>query len=141
MAAVAAYLVDTSALARLNQPAVLEILGPLIEAGLVATCATIEIEVRYSAQSPAEYEQIAHDRDLAYEMLPTDDWITTRALEVEAILASTGTHRAVKLPDLLIAATAERHRVEVVHYDHDFDRVVALTGQPARWIVPPGSIH
>ena len=140
MAAVAAYLADTSALARLDQAPVAQTLGPLIEAGLVATCAIVELEVRYSARNPGEYEQIAHDRVAAYEMLPTDDWITSRALEVQAELASTGQLRAVKLPDLLIAATAERHRVEVLHYDHDFDRIATITGQPAHWTAHPGTI-
>lgn len=140
MAAVAAYLADTSALARLDQVPVIEILGPLIEAGLVATCATIELEVRYSARSPAEYQQIARDRALGYEMLPTDDWITTRALDVQSVLGAAGEHRAVKLADLLIAATAERHRVQVLHYDHDYDRIAEITGQPTHWVAPAGSL-
>jgi len=45
MAAVARYLADTSALARLRHPPVAEMLGPLIEAGLVATCGVIEFEL------------------------------------------------------------------------------------------------
>jgi len=139
MAAVAAYLADTSALARLRDPLVGAVLGPLIEAGLVATCAIVELEVRASARNPAEYEQIAHDRHLAYEMLPTDDWVAQHALEVHTALAAVGLHRAVKLPDLLIAATAARHKVEVLHYDADFDRIASITGQPVRWVVPAGT--
>jgi len=45
MAAVASYLADTSALARLARPAVAAVLGPLIEAGLGATCGVIEFEL------------------------------------------------------------------------------------------------
>jgi predicted nucleic acid-binding protein len=29
--------------------------------------------------------------------------------------------RSVPLPDLLIAAVAERHRVTILHYDADYD--------------------
>jgi predicted nucleic acid-binding protein len=46
--------------------------------------------------------------------------------------------RGVKLPDLLVAATAERHDVTVLHYDHDFDLIADVTGQRVEWIVPRG---
>jgi hypothetical protein len=29
--------------------------------------------------------------------------------------------------------------VTLVHYDEDYDRIGALTGQPIRWIVPRGT--
>jgi predicted nucleic acid-binding protein len=140
MAAVADYLADTSALARLDRASVAQTLGPLIEAGLVATCSIVELEVRFSARSPNEFEQVVRDRTLAYEMLPMDDWIATRALYVQASLAASGQLRAVKLPDLLIAATAERHDVELLHYDHDFDRIATITRQPAKWVARPGTV-
>lgn len=47
-------------------------------------------------------------------------------------------HRHFRLPDLIIAATAERHGATVLHYDADCDRVV--TGQPVEWVVPKGSL-
>jgi predicted nucleic acid-binding protein len=40
----------------------------------------------------------------------------------------------------LIAAAAESAGVELLHYDEDFDRIAAITGQPMRWIVPRGSL-
>ena len=48
MAAVARYLADTSALARLRHASVAEVLGPLIESGLVATCGVIEFELAWA---------------------------------------------------------------------------------------------
>lgn len=51
-----------------------------------------------------------------------------------------GQQRAVGLPDLLVAAVAERHRVTVLHYDKDFDLIAAVTGQPTTWVVAPGSV-
>jgi len=45
MAVVARYIADKSALARLSAPPVAAVLIPLIEAGLVATCAVIDLEV------------------------------------------------------------------------------------------------
>jgi hypothetical protein len=140
VAAVATLLADTSALARLRHPEVAAVLSPLIEAGLVGTCAVIELEIGRSAASPAHYATVAADRAAGYELLATDDWIATRALEVQAALARTGEHRGVPIPDLLVAATAERHRVEVLHYDRDFERIAAVTRQPVRWVAEAGSI-
>jgi predicted nucleic acid-binding protein len=69
-----------------------------------------------------------------------DDAAVSRALAVQAMLAERSQHRAVPLPDLLIAACAEQARLAVLHYDADFDQIAKLTGQPTQWIVPRGSV-
>lgn len=66
------------------------------------------------------------------------DW--DRAMEVQHHLATASQHCAAAIPDLLVAAVAERHRVAVIHYDHDFDRIAKVTRQPMRWVVPAGSV-
>ena len=63
-----------------------------------------------------------------------------RAIGVMEELARHGQHRAVSLPDLLIAAVAEREHLLVLHYDADYDLVAAVTGQPMQWVVPRGSV-
>lgn len=138
--AVATHLADKSALARLTHEPVARRLGPMIEAGLVGTCGIIELEVRYSARSHPEYETISHDRTLGYEWFPMPDDIWDRALEVQRALSGRAALRAVKFPDLLIAATAERHDLTVVHYDRDYDLIATITNQPTEWVVPPGSL-
>ncbi len=55
--------------------------------------------------------------------------IEDRALEVQQLLADRGHHRAVAIPDLIIAATAELAGLTVLHVDNDFDLVATLTGQ------------
>ena len=57
------------------------------------------------------------------------DW--DRALNVSQQLAeiSAGFHRSVPIPDLLIAAVAERHGAVLVHDDTDYERIAAVTGQ------------
>jgi len=112
----------------------------MIEAGFVGTCGIIELEVRYSARSHPEYEDITRDRRLGYESFPMPDEVWDRVLEVQRALSERGQLRAVKFPDLLIAATAERHGLVVIHYDHDFDLVAAVTDQPTEWVVPQGSV-
>ena len=138
--AVATHLADKSALARMGDVAVARRLGPMIEAGLIGTCGVIELEIRFSARLHTEYEQITRDRTLGYESFPMVDEIWDRALEVQGALSERGQLRAVKFPDLLIAATAERHGLVVIHYDSDYDLIAGITGQASDWVVPKGSV-
>lgn len=140
MAAVARYLADTSALARLRHRPVAALLGPMIEAGLVATCGVIEFELGWATRSGKEFDELRADRDTGYEWLPTydEDWL--RALDVQAGLWRGGHVRAVGFPDLLIAAVAERERVTVLHYDSDYELIAQVTSQPVAWVVPRGTV-
>jgi predicted nucleic acid-binding protein len=140
MAAVASYLADTSALARLRHQSVAAVLGPMIEAGLVATCGVIEFELSWAARTAAEFDQLRADRDAGYEWLATHDEDWRRALDVQAVLWRGGQVRAVGFPDLLVAAVAEREHVTVLHYDADYDLIAHVTGQPMQWIVTRGMV-
>jgi predicted nucleic acid-binding protein len=53
-----------------------------------------------------------------------------RAVEVQMLLADQGKHRAPGIPDLLIAAAAERAGHTVLHLDKDFELIAETTGQP-----------
>lgn len=140
MAAVASHLADTSALARLHRPPVAAAIGPLIEAGLVATCGVIEFELGWATRSGAEFDLVRADRQEGYEWLATHDEDWHRALEVQARLWGSGRVRAVGFPDLLIAAVAEREQVTLLHYDSDYDLVAEITRQPMQWVVPRGTV-
>ena len=59
MALSATYLADKSALARFPVAAVARRLRPLMEEGLVATCAIVDLEVLCSSRRLADYEEIA----------------------------------------------------------------------------------
>jgi predicted nucleic acid-binding protein len=139
MAAVATHLADTSALARLGQPLVAAVLGPLIEAGLVATCGVIEFELGWATRTSAEFDQVRADRNAGYEWLPIHDEDWRRALDVQGMLWRSGRVRAVGFPDLLIAAVAEREHVTLLHYDSDYDLIAEVTGQQMQWVVPRGT--
>lgn len=138
MALTPLWLADKSALARLGDPSVFARLGAPLAEGLVATCPVIDLEVLYSARSSEDYEQILRERR-AMPSRPVTEAVTDRAVEVQRALARSGRHR-VPLPDLLIAAVAEVNDLVIVHYDADFDLIAAVTGQPASWVVPRGSI-
>jgi predicted nucleic acid-binding protein len=111
------------------------VLVPLIESGVVATCGVIEFELGWATRSSAEFDQVRADRDAGYEWLATHDEDWRRALDVQAALWPGGRMRAVGLPDLLIAAVAERERVTVLHYCSDYELIAQVTGQPVHWIV------
>lgn len=135
-----AFLADKSALARRQtQAPVREALDPLLLAGEVATCGIVDLEMLYSASSRSNYRAAAKSL-CGMPRAPLDEECVQRALEVQGMLAERSQHRAVPLPDLLIAACAERAGLAVLHYDADFDRIAKLTGQDARWIVPRGSV-
>jgi predicted nucleic acid-binding protein len=134
------FLVDKSALARHQTRArVRQILDPLLLSREIATCGVVDLEVLYSADSRRTYRATS-----AYlQGLPRasfDEECIRRALEVQDALAERSQHRAVSLPDLLVAACAERHDLIVLHYDADFDRISKVTGQPTQWVVPRGSV-
>ncbi len=138
--AVARYLADKSALARWHHPPVRTVLAPLVEHGLIATCGITELIVLFTARGRADCGQVAADRRHAYEWLPTEDGDLRRALSVQAELTARDQPGAVSLADLIIAAVAERHGVCVLHYEADYERVAAITGQPTRWVVREGSV-
>lgn len=53
---------------------------------------------------------------------------------------SRGQHRAVAVPNLMVAALADVEGLTVLHYDADFDLIAAITGQATERIVEPGTV-
>jgi predicted nucleic acid-binding protein len=92
------------------------------------------------ARSGGELRQRRAERESAYARVAIDQHAFDRALDVQALLADGGHHRGVSLPDLLIAAAAESAGLPVLHYDADYELIAAVTGQPAEWVVPRGSV-
>ncbi|MCY4399189.1 MAG: PIN domain-containing protein [Gemmatimonadetes bacterium] len=135
----AIYLIDKSALARMEHPHVQARLAPILEAGDAATCAVVDLEVLYSARNHEEHGRARSRRARAYRQVELTEAIFRRAIEVQGLLAHRGQHR-MPIPDLIIAAAAESAGIAVMHYDSDFDRIAAVTGQPVEWVVPPSSL-
>jgi predicted nucleic acid-binding protein len=140
VALVATYLADKSALARMTHASVARRLTPLIADGEVATCGIVDLEVLYSARSERDLAETRARRAIAYPRVPMAEADFLRAEEVMALLAKSGRHRAAGIPDLLIAAVAERAGLTILHYDADYDVIAAVTRQTAEWVVPKGSL-
>jgi predicted nucleic acid-binding protein len=132
------FLVDTSVAARSRHELVRTQLVRLGRLGLLARCATVDLEVLYSARSPQEYLSIDGRRREGLTDLPMLPEIGDRARAVQREMARTSQHRSAGVIDLLTAATAEHYGAIVLHYDSDFDHIARATKQPTRWIVEPG---
>lgn len=133
------YLADTSAISRMRSPTVHARLAPLIESAEVATCGVVELEVLYSARNATEIGA-TRERWRALPLVPMEQADFERAAETMEMLAARGRRRSVGIPDLLIAAVAERGRLTVLHYDSDFETIAAVTEQRTEWVVPRGSL-
>lgn len=132
-------LIDKSALARMAHPQVQARLVPILEAGEAATCAVIDLEVLYSTRNASDHARTRRRRALAYRRVELTEAMFQRAIEVQGLLALRRQHR-VPIPDLIIAAAAEHAGMVLLHYDADFDRIDAVTGQAMEWVVPRGSV-
>ena len=134
-------LADTSVWARKAHPFVRGWFAAAIEAGEIAGCYMIALELLHSARNPAEFALIEDGlRGLPWIEPNAADWL--RAREVYRVLGGSPgmTQRSVKHADLLIAAAAERAGLTLVHYDADYEAIAEITGQPLRWAAPRGSL-
>jgi len=111
-----------------------------VEEGEIATCDMVRLELLYTARNAGEFDKVREGlAALPDSPIGKPQW--ERALDVyRSLAAQGGSHqRAVRHADLLIAAAAEASGLTLVHYDGDFDRIAAVTGQSTRWAIPRGS--
>jgi predicted nucleic acid-binding protein len=109
--------------------------------GQIATCDMVRLELLYSSRNATEFTTLRSELDaLSNCPIGIEQW--QRALEVYEQLARQGGlhHRAVRHPDLLIAAAAEAAGIPLLHYDEDYDRIAAITGQEVQWLAPRGTL-
>ena len=125
------WLVDKSALVRLSASPDADEWAGRIERGMVRITTVTRLEVGYSARSGTELRTGLRQPPLS--AMPAEyltPAIEDRAVEVLTLLADRGRHRAPSIPDLIIAATAERAGLTVLHLDKDFEVIADITGQP-----------
>ncbi|SCL20886.1 hypothetical protein GA0070624_2150 [Micromonospora rhizosphaerae] len=134
------YLADTSVyVLQGRHPSVRRRFETLLAEGRLAACQMTSLEYLNNAPHPKGYE-------ILWQALHGHRWMDVtaeamdRALAVHRMLAADSQHRNFRLPDLIIAATAEAHGATVLHYDAGYDRIAAATGQPTEWVVRKGSV-
>ena len=125
------WLIDKSALIRLAASPDAAEWATRIERGLVRITTVTRLEVGYSARSGPDLRTGLQRPPLS--SMPVEyltPAIEDRSVEVLALLADRGQHRAPSIPDLIIAAAAELAGLTVLHLDKDFDVIAEITGQP-----------
>jgi predicted nucleic acid-binding protein len=131
--AVTTWLIDKSALVRvqLGQVADRDQWNLRIRRGLVRLSTITRLQLGYSARSGDSGRRQFEAPPLA--LMPIEHLtpaIEDRAFQVQMLVADRGQHRAPSIPDLLIAAMAEKASLTVLTADKDFDLIAAITGQP-----------
>jgi predicted nucleic acid-binding protein len=128
---VTTWLIDKSALVQLAVSPDAAEWASRIERGLVRIANVTRLEVAYSARSAADMRTgLRHPPLSAMPVEYLTPVIEDRAVEVLALLADRGQHRAPSIPDLIIAAVAELAGLTVLHLDKDFEIIADITGQP-----------
>jgi predicted nucleic acid-binding protein len=124
------WLIDKSALVRLGGSPDVEVWAERIERGLVRIATVTLLEIGYSARSAAELRAGLHEPPVG--SMPVECATPTtedRAVEMLALLADRGRHRAPSIPDLLVASLAEAAGLTVLHDDKDFELIAGITRQ------------
>ena len=129
--AIESWLIDKSAYVRLGSSPAFQMWLERIDRGLVRISIVTALEIGYSFTSP---ESARRERSSGLLGALISDYVTpaieNRAKEVQLALLDRGQHRAVSIPDLMIAATAEVLGRTVLHVDKDFELISEFTGQP-----------
>ncbi len=128
--AVTGWLIDKSALVRIGESRAVAKWAQRIQLGLVHMSSITRLEVAYSARSSNDLEKSFSDPPLTHLRIePLSPAIEERAWEIIQYLAKCGQHRAPSIPDLLIAATAEKRDLVLLHVDKDFELIAKFTKQ------------
>ena len=120
-------------------PALAEWFNTEVRSGRVLVCDLVILELVRLAPNEQRARALAA-RLAAFDTLAMPQSLWSRAREVQLSMAAPGDHRRVPPPDLLIAATAELTNTPLVHYDRDYERIAAVTGQEHVWFVPDGTL-
>ncbi|MGH8326737.1 MAG: PIN domain-containing protein, partial [Steroidobacteraceae bacterium] len=123
----AVLLADTSAWTHAHHPRLRDEWAAALVNGQIATCPIVELEILFSARDGTGFDAVAGDL-AQLRNVPLTRSVTNAARQAMRDLAHVhdGYHRAVKIPDLLIAACAQDAAIAVLHYDEDFDRLAAV---------------
>jgi len=116
------FLVDTSALIRIQRQQVDPGWDEWGDRGLLAVCAPVLAETLVIANAK-DYHRVEDRICQQYRWVAVPDgiWSTVAALRRE--LAPQSAHHGVSVTDLLVAATALRLKLEVLHEDANFETI------------------
>ena len=127
------WLIDKSAYVRMQAGQAMNIAewNARIERGLVRLSTVTRLELGFSVRSGGAGREAFAQPPLS--LMPVEHLspaMEDRAFEIQMLLADRRQHRAPSIPDLLVAATAEKAGLTVLAVDKDFELIAQLTGQP-----------
>lgn len=127
---------DTSAWNRRTDPAVLPRWAATRDAGTLAVCPVVALELLAAARDEEQFANL----DRALQGLTQAP--VTRSAGDAALGASRDLRGERRLPaaDYMIAAAAAERGAAVLHYDSHFDLLCRVLGIESVWIAEPGSI-
>ena len=116
------YLVDTSAMVRILREQADPSWDDLEDRGLLSICEPVLVETLLIANNK-NYAKTEHDilRRFVPVLVPAGVWEVVAAIRHE--LVPHGAHRGLSVADFVIAATAMRLKLEVLHEDADYETV------------------
>ncbi len=132
---------DTSAWARVSHPLIKDLWVAALRGGQIATCSIVTLELLYSARNAQDLTIVEAEQALLRDV-PVATSAQRAAIGALRDLASDGPGRhRVPLADALIAAAAQDAGVDVLHYDHHYDRLAQALHFTSVWIAPPGTLE
>ena len=132
------YLVDTSALTRIIRGQVDQDWADLRQRGLLAVCEPVLAETLLIAKGE-EYEQLEESIKESYLSVTVPDDIWRMAAAVRRDLASHSAHRGMSVADFVVAATAIRLKLTVLHEDGDYETVARFVPELKQGRISAGS--
>jgi len=132
---------DTSAWARASHPLIRDLWAAALRGRQIATCSIVTLELMYSARNMQDLAIVEAEQALLRDV-PVATSAQRAAIGALRDLASDGPgqHR-VPLADALIAAAAQDTGVDVLHYDHHYDRLAQALHFKSVWVAPPGTLE
>ena len=114
------YLVDTSALVRIQRNAVNPSWDSVIERGLVGICEPVLAETLTIADAK-NYDRLEQRICALYPWVSVPDSVWPFVAAVRRELVKPSAYQGLSVADLVIAVTAMRLKLEVLHEDGDFE--------------------
>jgi predicted nucleic acid-binding protein len=132
---------DTSVWARAAHPLVRDLWATALRGRQIATCSIVTLELLYSSRDVRELTIVEAEQALLRDVPVTASAqrAANGALRDRAS-DGPGQHR-VPLADALIAAAAQDAGVDVLHYDHHYDRLAQALHFTSVWVAPPGALE
>ena len=110
-----------------------------VTAGTIAICDPVELELLRDTAANTRRPQVQRllRSTYAWAAVPDDCW--QRALEMQDQLAATSQHSGASVVDLIIAVTAMRNRLILLHDDRDYETIARVTGLRTARVMQPAA--